>query len=91
MRRERQARGALRLETTEARPVYDNNKLVDMRPDQRNRAKDLVEDFMVAANGATARCLEQKGFPSLRRVLSSPKRWDRIVQLAADLGERLPN
>jgi VacB/RNase II family 3'-5' exoribonuclease len=90
MRGERQARGALRLETTEARPVYDNDKLVDMRPDQRNRAKDLIEDFMVAANGVTARYLEKRGFPSLRRVLSSPKRWDRIVQLAADLGERLP-
>ena len=90
MRGQRQVRGALRLETTEARPVYDNDKLVDMRPDQRNRAKDLIEDFMVAANGATARYLEKKGFPSLRRVLRSPKRWDRIVQLAADLGERLP-
>jgi exoribonuclease-2 len=62
-----------------------------MRPDQRNRAKDLIEDFMVAANGVTARYLEKKGFPSLRRILSSPKRWDRIVQLAADLGERLPS
>ena len=90
MRGERQARGALRLETTEARPVYDNDKLVDMRPDQRNRAKDLIEDFMVAANGVTARYLEDKGFPSLRRVLRSPKRWDRIVQLAAELGEQLP-
>ena len=90
MRGERQARGALRLETTEARPVYENDKLVDMRPDQRNRAKELIEDFMVAANGVTARYLEKKGFPSLRRVLRSPKRWDRIVQLAAELGERLP-
>ena len=91
MRGQRQARGALRLETSEARPVYENDKLVDMRPDQRNRAKDLIEDFMVAANGVTARYLEKKGFPSLRRILSSPKRWDRIVQLAADLGERLPS
>jgi exoribonuclease-2 len=55
MRGERQTRGALRLETTEARPVYDNDELVDMRPDERNRAKDLIEDFMVAANGVTAR------------------------------------
>ena len=90
LRSERQARGALRLETAEARPVYANDELVDMRPDQRNRAKELIEDFMVAANGVTARYLEKKGFSSLRRVLRSPKRWDRIVQLAADLGERLP-
>jgi VacB/RNase II family 3'-5' exoribonuclease len=90
MRSERQAQGALRLETAEARPVYDNDKLVDMRPDERNRAKELIEDFMVAANGVTARYLEKKGFPSLRRVLRTPKRWDRIVQLAAELGELLP-
>ena len=90
MRAERQANGALRLETTEARPVYEGDRLVDMRPEQRNRAKDLIEDFMVAANGVTARYLERKGYPSLRRVLRSPKRWDRIVQLAADVGERLP-
>ena len=90
LRGERRSRGALRLETSEARPVYDKDELVDMRPDQRNRAKELIEDFMVAANGVTARYLEEKGFPSLRRVLRSPKRWDRIVQLAAELGERLP-
>jgi exoribonuclease-2 len=90
MRGERQTRGALRLETTEARPVYEQDELVDMRPDERNRAKDLIEDFMVAANGVTARYLEKKGFPSIRRVLRTPKRWDRIVQLAAELGERLP-
>ena len=90
LRRERQARGALRLETTEARPVYDNDRLVDMRPDQKNRARELIEDFMVAANGVTATYLEKKNFPSLRRVLRTPKRWDRIVQLAAELGERLP-
>ena len=86
----RQAMGALRLETIEARPIYEAEELVDMRPDQRNRAKDLIEDFMVAANGVSARFLEKKGYSSLRRVLRSPKRWDRIVQLAAESGERLP-
>src|SRR5688572_27411523 len=64
IRGKRQSRGALRLETSEARPVYENEELVDMRPDQRNRAKDLIEDFMVAANGVTARYLQKKGFPS---------------------------
>ena len=90
MRSERQSQGALRLETIEARPVFENDKLVDMSPDPRNRAKDLIEDFMVAANGVTARYLAKKGYPSLRRVLRSPKRWDRIVHIAAEVGEHLP-
>ncbi len=90
MRGQRNAHGALRLETTEARPVYEDDTLVDMRPDPRNRAKDLIEDFMIAANGVSAKYLEKAGYPSLRRVLRTPKRWDRIVQLAAALGERLP-
>ena len=87
---QRHAHGALRLETMEARPVYEDNVLIDMRPDPRNRAKELIEDFMIAANGVSAKFLEDRGFPSLRRVLRTPKRWDRIVELAAALGERLP-
>lgn len=90
LRGQRRAQGALRLETIEARPVFENDTLVDMRPDQRNRAKDLIEDFMVAANGVTARYLEKKGYASIRRVLKTPRRWDRIVQAAAEVGERLP-
>lgn len=90
MRRERESRGALRLETIEARPVYADGKLVDLQPDRKNRARELIEDFMVAANGVTARFLEKKGFPSIRRVLKTPRRWDRIVQLAAEFGHRLP-
>ena len=78
------------LETAEARPVYDADVLVDMRPDPRNRAKELIEDFMVAANGVTAKYLESRGYASLRRVLRTPKRWERIVELAAALNERLP-
>lgn len=90
MRSTRQAHGALRLETREARPVYQGETLIDMSPDVRNRAKDLIEDFMIAANGVSARYLEGKGFPSLRRVLKTPERWDRIVQLALALGTQLP-
>ena len=86
MRDRRQTHGALQLDTLEARPVFEDEKLVDMRPDPRNRAKDLIEDCMVGANGVTARYLDAKGFSSLRRVLKTPKRWDRIVQLAATLG-----
>ena len=91
MRTNRQAHGALQLDTQEARPVYEGETLVDMRPDGRNRAKDLIEDFMIAANGLSARYLEKKGLPSLRRVLKTPERWNRIVQLAASFGYKLPD
>ena len=83
--------GALSLETIEAKTVFDGDSLSDLDLDRTNRAQQLIEDFMIAANGATATYLEAKGFPSLRRVLRAPERWDRIVQLAAGFGERLPN
>jgi VacB/RNase II family 3'-5' exoribonuclease len=87
----RHQHGALTLETLEARAVFDGEVLTDLRPDEKNRAKELIEDFMIAANGVTAKYLEQQGFPSLRRVLRAPERWERIVDLAADLGEHLPS
>ena len=86
----RHHRGALTLETTEAHAVFDGDALADLRPDEKNPAKELIEDFMIATNVATAQFLERHGFPSLRRVLRSPERWDRIVALGAGLGERLP-
>jgi ribonuclease R len=90
MRTARQAHGALQLDTLEARPIYEGETLVDMRPDIRNRAKDLIEEFMIAANGVSAQFLEKRGMPSLRRVLKIPERWDRIVQLASGFGYKLP-
>jgi VacB/RNase II family 3'-5' exoribonuclease len=90
MKTRRHQRGALTLETIEARPVFDGDSLTDLQTDKNNRATELIEDFMIGANGVTARYLEQKGFPALRRVLRSPERWGRIVELAKDLGERLP-
>jgi len=60
--------------------------LSEMKVEQRNKAKDLIEDFMIAANGATARYLTGKKYPSLRRVVRIPKRWDRIVELASEHG-----
>jgi len=91
MRQERQSHGALRLETTEVHAVFDGDALQDMRPGRKNRATELIEDFMIAANGVIARYLGAKKLPSLRRVLRAPKHWDRIVQLAADSGEKLPS
>lgn len=86
----RHQHGALSLETIEARPVFVGDVLSDLEVERRNRAKDLIEDFMIVANGVTATYLTAKGLPSLRRVLRSPERWQRIVDLASGLGERLP-
>jgi exoribonuclease-2 len=90
LKQARNARGALNLETLEVRPVFADGELQDLRPDRRNRAKDLIENFMVAANVVTATFLDAHGFPSLRRVLDTPARWPRIVALASSLGYRLP-
>jgi exoribonuclease-2 len=86
----RHQHGALDLETIEARPVFDGDKLKDLEADKTNRAKDIIEDFMIAANGVTARYLAAKKFPSLRRVVRVPKRWDGIVELATKRGSTLP-
>ena len=86
----RHQHGTLSLDPLEPRAVFDGDLLTDLRPDEKNRAKELIEDFMIGANGVTAKYLERKGFPSLRRVLRSPERWGRIVELAAGLGGRLP-
>jgi exoribonuclease-2 len=86
----RHHRGALSLDTLEPRPLFDGDAIADLRPEPKNRARELIEDFMIAANAATAKYLARKGFPSLRRVLRAPRRWDRIVTLAASFGERLP-
>lgn len=90
LRRVRHTHGALQLETLEVRAVFDQGSLADLLPDENNRAKELIEEFMIAANGVTAKYLEQKGLPSLRRVLRAPKHWDKMVALAAKSGDRLP-
>jgi len=90
LRRLRYARGALNFETVEARPVFNDGVLTDLRADERNRAKELIEDFMIASNGVVARYLQGKRRSLLRRVLRSPERWPRIVALANSVGERLP-
>jgi VacB/RNase II family 3'-5' exoribonuclease len=91
MKRLRAANGALDLETGAARPVFDDGVLTALAIDEKNRAKALIEDFMIASNGVIARYLAAKGFPSLRRVLRVPERWPRIVELAAASGDRLPS
>jgi exoribonuclease-2 len=83
--------GALNFETIKARPKFEGNELKDMISEKRNRAHELIENFMVAANGITARFLASKRFPSIRRVVRTPKRWERIVELALDKGYSLPD
>jgi exoribonuclease-2 len=90
MRGLRHEHGALDLETIEAKPVFDGDKIVDLRQDARNNARMLIEDFMIGANGVTARFLSAKKLPSLRRVVRSPERWDRIERIAEQHGDRLP-
>jgi exoribonuclease R len=86
----RKAQGALGLTTLEAQAVYEGAQLADLRPDEDNRAKELIEYFMIAANSAVAQFLEARRCSSLRRVLHVPERWGRIVALAATLGGSLP-
>jgi VacB/RNase II family 3'-5' exoribonuclease len=91
MRAIRFQHGALSLQTPEAQPVFEGETLHDLVTEEPNRAKQLIEDFMIAANSVTARTLAGKGSPSLRRVLRTPERWDRIVALAAAFGDPLPS
>ncbi|HEX2922489.1 MAG TPA: RNB domain-containing ribonuclease, partial [Chloroflexota bacterium] len=91
MKNYRHVRGALSLETIESKPVFSDGQLLSLDVEEKNRAKEIIEDFMIGANGVTARFLESKGLPSIRRVVRTPKRWDRIVQLASDHGFTLPN
>jgi VacB/RNase II family 3'-5' exoribonuclease len=90
LKRGRRDEGALELSTPEAQPVRQGARLLDLRPAVDNRAKELIEYFMIAANGIVADFLEARGRAALRRVLPEPRRWDRIVQLAEGCGARLP-
>jgi VacB/RNase II family 3'-5' exoribonuclease len=88
LREQRYRQGALNLDTNEVRPIILNDEVVDVQKQTRNHATDLIEDFMIAANGMVARKLETVS--SLRRIVKTPERWDRIVQVASSLGGHLP-
>ena len=89
LKQQRFQHGALNIETIEVRPVLVNDKVTDVEKQDKNRATELIEDFMIAANEVVARTLA--GVSSLRRVVKTPERWDRIVQLAAEQGGKLPS
>jgi VacB/RNase II family 3'-5' exoribonuclease len=90
LRAVRHQHGALVLHTLQSRPVFDGDRITGLEAETENRAKQLIEDFMIAANGAVAQFLAARHLPSVRRVVRTPKRWPRIVELAATYGEHLP-
>ena len=87
---ERHRLGALNLDRVEAEPVVTDGQVQGINTRQKNRASELIENFMVAANGVMARTLTSAGVSSIRRVVKTPERWPRIVELAARYGETLP-
>ena len=90
MKNYRHVHGALSLETIEAKPLFDGDQIRALEIEEKNRAKEIIEDLMVAANGVTARYLSARKFPSIRRVVRTPNRWDRIVAIAGDHKFALP-
>lgn len=86
----RHEHGALDLETIETRAVVRDGQVLDLHYEPHNRAQKMIEDFMITANGVTAVFLENRGIATLRRVVRSPERWDRIEKLAAEYDYRLP-
>ncbi|HXD74960.1 MAG TPA: RNB domain-containing ribonuclease [Vicinamibacterales bacterium] len=86
----RERHGALNIETIETRPILQHGDVVGVERQQKNRATELIEDFMIAANEVVARTLEKLGLSSIRRVVKSPERWPRIVELAKSAGATLP-
>lgn len=87
----RHEHGALDLETIEARTRFDGETVSGLVIEARSRSREIIEDFMIATNGAIARFLEGQGFPVMRRVVRSPDRWQRIVAIALEYGDRLPD
>jgi VacB/RNase II family 3'-5' exoribonuclease len=90
LRGERSAHGALNLETIEPQSVRKSDGTIEIEAEATNLATQLIENFMIAANGVVARAFEAKGLSSIRRVVKTPKRWDRIVELAREMGTQLP-
>jgi exoribonuclease-2 len=89
---ERQRLGALNIDRVEAEAIIgDDGQVQGINTRKKNRAGDLIENFIVAANGVMARTLMNAGVSSIRRVVRTPERWPRIVDLAARYGDKLPS
>ncbi len=90
MRVRRRDQGSLELETFQPRAVFEGERVVGIAQQVQNRARQLIEEFMIATNTCTAQFLAQHGGSALRRVVRSPERWLRIVEVASKYGESLP-
>ena len=90
MRVRRRDQGSLELETFQPRAVFEGERVVDIAQQVQNRARQLIEEFMIATNTCTAQFLAQHGGSALSRVVRSPERWLRIVEVASKYGESLP-
>lgn len=86
----RDEEGALTFDRSELRPIVDDTGVRELQTDRPNRAKEVIENFMVTANGAVVRFLSAKGMATIRRIVKTPERWDRIVELARQHGGALP-
>ncbi|MHB1222987.1 MAG: RNB domain-containing ribonuclease [Gemmatimonadaceae bacterium] len=91
LRGRRADRGALALDTIDVQTVAVGGRVVELRETPNNAARELVEDFMIAANTAMARVLEEARMPALRRVVGAPRGWERLRELAGGLGGSLPD
>jgi VacB/RNase II family 3'-5' exoribonuclease len=87
---ERQRLGALNIDRVEAEAVITDGQVQGINTRKKNRASELIENFMVAANGVMARTITDAGVSSIRRVVKTPERWPRIVELAENCGDKLP-
>jgi len=90
LRKRRFEQGALEFRTIQSRTIFSGDQVVDVEQQQPNRARQLIEELMLATNGVTARFLAAKGYSALCRVVRSPERWLKIVEVAKDLGVVLP-
>ncbi|MEP6743643.1 MAG: RNB domain-containing ribonuclease [bacterium] len=87
----RKEQGAIELGMIESRPVVDDSgRVIELGVTEQNAARDLIANFMIGANVAMAKFLEEKGGPLLRRIVRTPKYWYRIIEIASEVGEKLP-
>ncbi len=91
LRKIRHAQGALEFETFQPRALFEGDRISDIRQQVQNRARQIIEELMIATNGCTARFLADHGIAAFRRIVRSPERWLRIVALAQEYGETLPS
>ena len=90
LRARRRERGALEFQTFQPKAVFEDDRVVEIRQQPQNRARQLIEEFMIATNGVAATYLAASQRASLRRVVRAPERWARIVEVAAEYGTTLP-